>query len=84
MPSADDPDIRSLLEAGGAAVGLAGGILLIVTSIRDYLLYLDSYDLGMVGTTGSLSGVILLLLIGSLLIVIGLHLTISLALTRNT
>lgn len=84
MPSTNESDRTSLLEIGGAAIGLAGGILLIVTSIRDYLLYLDSYDLSMVGTTGSLSGVIVLLLIGAVLIVIGLQLTISLALTGTT
>lgn len=84
MPSTNDSDRISLLEIGGATIGLAGGILLIVTSIRDYLLYLDSYDLGMVGTTGSLSGVIFLLLIGAVLIVISLQLTISLSLTGNT
>lgn len=84
MPSADDSERISLLELGGAAIGLAGGILLLVTSIRDYLLYLDSYDLGMVGTTGSLSGVIVLLLIGAVLIVVSLQLTISLALTGET
>lgn len=79
MPSTSSLGATILMHAGGSAVSLAGGTLFIVTGIRDFLLYLDSYDLGMVGTTNSLFGVILVILFGSLLIVGGLSGTISLA-----
>ena len=83
MSSASEPERNLLLRIGGAAVSLAGGILFLVTGVRDYLLHLDNKDLGMVGTTGSLEGAVLLLLIGALLAVVSLHVTISLSTTRN-
>jgi hypothetical protein len=83
MSSTKEPERDFLLRVGGAAVSLAAGTLLLVTSIRDYLLYLDNYDLGMVGTAGSLQGVVLLSLIGSVLAVMSLHMTTSLSATKN-
>ena len=69
---------------GSSALSLAGGILLTVTGLRDFLFYLDSYDLTMVGTTDSLTAVILLVILGSLLLVFGLQGTISLAVTSGS
>lgn len=83
MPSKRSFGANAFVYAGGSAVSLAAGILLTVTSVRDFLLYLDSYDLGMVGTTNGLLGVILLGLVGSLLIVGALWGTIVLAVNES-
>jgi len=84
MPSRNDLEQRSFRQMGSSALSLAGGILLIVTGLRDFLFYLDSYDLTMVGTTDSLTAVILLVILGSLLLVFGLQGTISLAVTSGS
>jgi len=84
MPSRNDLEQRSFRQMGSSALSLAGGILLTVTGLRDFLFYLDSYDLTMVGTTDSLTAVILLVILGSLLLVFGLQRTISLAVTSGS
>ena len=84
MPSRNDLEQRSFRQMGSSALSLAGGILLTVTGLRDFLFYLDSYDLTMVGTTDSLTAVILLVILGSLLLVFGLQGTISLAVTSGS
>jgi hypothetical protein len=78
MPSTDDrvPDVR---RVGVATAGIAGGLLLVTAGLWNFLLYLDSYDLGMVGTTNGLAGVVTLVVVGSLLLVLGLRETIALA-----
>ena len=68
---------------GGSSVFLAGGILSTITSMRDFLLYLDSYSLMAVGVTNSLLEVVLLLLFGSGLIVTSLLLILSFAVTDH-
>ncbi|NHX37121.1 MULTISPECIES: hypothetical protein [Halolamina] len=82
MPSTDDrvPDIR---RVGVATAGIAGGLVLLTAGLRDFLLYLDSYDLGMAGTANGIGGVVALVLVGALLFVLGLRETIAMA-TRDT
>lgn len=72
MPSEGDelPDIR---RVGVATAGIAGGLMLVTAGLWDFLLYLDDSDLGMVGTTDGLAGVVALVLVGSLLLVLGLR-----------
>jgi len=55
----------------GSAVALTVGTLVGVVAVRDFLLYLDSYDLGMVGTTGGVEQVVLLLLVGWCCLLLG-------------
>ncbi|MFB6082190.1 MAG: hypothetical protein ABEJ67_05145 [Halanaeroarchaeum sp.] len=79
MPETKNLGATRFTYAGGSAVSLAAGTLLTVTSVRDFLLFLDGYDLGIVGTLDSLVGVVSLVFLGSFLIVGGLWGTISLA-----
>ena len=53
--------------------------MLVIAGLWNFLLYLDSDDLGMVGTTNGLAGVVALALVGSLLLVLGLRETIAMA-----
>lgn len=78
MPSEEDrvPDIR---RVGLATAGIAGGLMLVTAGLWEFLRYLDSDDLGMVGTTDGLGGVVALVVVGSLLLVLGLRETIALA-----
>ncbi|WP_435119354.1 hypothetical protein [Halolamina sp. C58] len=78
MPSTDDrtTDVR---RVGAATAGIAAGLMLVATGLRDFLLYLDSYDLTSVGTTGGLPGVVAIVAVGSLLLVLGLRETIAMA-----
>jgi len=77
MPSDGSvPDVR---RVGLATVGVAGGLMLVTAGLLDFVLYLDSYDLGMVGTTNGLGGVVALVGVGSLLLVLGMRETIAMA-----
>ena len=77
MPSDGSvPDVR---RVGLATVGVAGGLMLVTAGLLDFVLYLDSYDLGMVGTTNGLGGVVTLVGVGSLLLVLGMRETIAMA-----
>jgi len=83
MPSRTE--FRPLVSGvGGSSVLLAGGVLLTVTGVRDFLLYLDSYSLRAVGVTNSLMEAVLLLLLGSTLVVTSLLLVLSLAVTDHS
>jgi hypothetical protein len=78
IPSTDDrvPHIR---RVGFATAGIAGGLMLVIAGLWNFLLYPDSYDLGMVGTTNGLGGVVALVVVSSLLLVLGLRETIAMA-----
>lgn len=53
--------------------------MFLTAGLRDFLLYLDSYDLGTVGTANGLAGVVALVLVGALLLVLGLRETVAMA-----
>lgn len=72
MPSEEAASITAYVtEIVGAAVLLASGTFLTVIAVRDFLLYLDSYDLRMVGTTDGLLTVVLLAVLAWLFIIVG-------------
>ena len=72
MPSHSDAVGTNLPQFVVRSVLLAVGTSCVVVGIRDLLLYLDSYDLSMVGTTNSLLQVEFLLVVGWFCVLVGL------------
>ena len=79
---------RSLLTSHlhqviASAIGLTIGTFLIIVCIRDFLLYLDSYDLTMVGTTGSLNQIFVVAIFGWSLVLAALVVPLSITLSAG-